>query len=502
MAAQAAANLEVKRELARRNLIRFVEHFNSRYKSGWVHYEICRALEQFSQDVVDEKNPRLILTVPPRHGKSEIASRRFAAWHLGHNPHHEFIQCSYSGALAFSFSRATRQVMRDPEYEHLFPNARLSPDTQSVENWLTTEGGGFLAAGVGGPITGRGAHCLVIDDPVKNQEEADSETSRETVWEWYQTTAYTRLAPGGGVLVIQTRWHFDDLSGRLIDEQKRGGDVFKVINFPALAVEDEPFRNAGDALHPERYDVSALKRIQRTLGPRPWSALYQQEPMSEDGAYFSKETIRMYRDDERPSLDELNLYAAFDPAIGLKEMNDFTAGFLGGIDENGVLWIIDRVKKRMDAHDIAHQLCDWHEQYQPSAMGVEDGMILQTLGPLIDQVCRERGIVGFGADLIEPLKVRKQDKVARARTLQGFIRQGLVRFPQNAPWMTGTLNEMLQFPFGKHDDQVDALAWLALMVEDMVKFKVLAPKKTKKKSWKDRLDQYVSGGNSKHWMKA
>ena len=257
------------RILTRKRLLPFVERFNPDYQAGWVHKDICQRLEQFSRDVAEKKSPRLMLFMPPRHGKSTLASVAFPAWHLGRHPDHEFISCSYSGSLAMGFSRKVRQLLREPTYKTAF-QTRLDPDSQSAEAWLTTGGGGYVAAGVGGGITGKGAHVLVIDDPVKNREDAESQNNREANWDWYTSTAYTRLAPGGGVLVILTRWHDDDLAGRLLKAGSEGGDEWTVVKYPAIAEEDEDFRDQGDALHPERYDAKSLKQIRwtkRLVGP-------------------------------------------------------------------------------------------------------------------------------------------------------------------------------------------------------------------------------------------
>ena len=191
------------RFLTRKRLLPFVERFNPDYQAGWVHKDICKRLEEFSRDVGEKKSPRLMLFMPPRHGKSTLASVAFPAWHLGRHPQHEFISCSYSGSLAMGFSRKVRGLLREDGFKSAF-KTRLDPTSQSAEAWLTTAGGGYVAAGVGGGITGKGAHVLVIDDPVKNRDDAESSNARESAWDWYTSTAYTRLAPGGGVLVILT----------------------------------------------------------------------------------------------------------------------------------------------------------------------------------------------------------------------------------------------------------------------------------------------------------
>ena len=193
------------RILSRKRLLPFVEKFNPDYHAGWVHKDICKRLEKFSEQVENKESPRLMLFMPPRHGKSTLASIAFPAWHLGRHPNHEFISCSYSGSLAMNFSRKVRHLLREHVYKKIFENTKLDKDSQSVESWNTTTGGGYVAAGVGGGITGKGANILLIDDPVKNREDAESDNNRDAIWDWYTSTAYTRLSPGGDILVILTR---------------------------------------------------------------------------------------------------------------------------------------------------------------------------------------------------------------------------------------------------------------------------------------------------------
>lgn len=218
------------RELSRRRLLHFTQNTLENYEPGWVHHDICARLERFSKAVAEKKSPRLMLLVPPRHGKSELASIRLPAWHLGHHPNHEIINVGYNLDLPMIFSKKVRALLRDPYYQQLFPETVMDPDTQATEAWMTTRGGGFKAAGVGGGITGKGAHILIIDDPLKNMEEADSADRRELLDNWYQSTAYTRLAPGGGVLFIEcmvgdTPVRMADGTERRLDEIKAGDEI-------------------------------------------------------------------------------------------------------------------------------------------------------------------------------------------------------------------------------------------------------------------------------------
>lgn len=787
-AALARAQLEaLQREAARRSLLPFVQRFNPKYDAGWVHKDICRRLERFSRQVAEGKSPRLMLLMPPRHGKSELASRNFPAWHLGQHPDHEFIACSYNLSLAMGFSRKVKQIIDDPLYQTVF-DTRLDPNNQGTEEWaLQGHRGAYVAAGIGGPITGKGAHCLVIDDPVKNAEEADSPDMREKVWEWYLSTAYSRLAPGGGVLVIQcmtgdtpvlrpdgsetrldalrpgdsvatyedgrlsastvrahrsngrdsilrlttsdgrmvrangrhpfltvvegelkwirarslttahtivalksrgangaesaallkaatsrpsvedcaratttkrsgltgigrllrtlahalrprsstatelrststsecfetragdarsaeriletseppatgqascasttamtlvesarcsattatqpsdifavsalhsrrpnfsdftlvrvasvepageeevfdiqvertenfianglvthnTWWHDDDLAGRLqalmahaAPEDADFIDQFEVIKYPAIAEANEylniatdaieydvpvfdpathrPLRRKGEALHPARYDLAKLLRIKaQNKGGRWWSALYQQNPVPDDGGYFERSQFRP--SPAIPRKHESYVYIAFDFAISEKKVNDYTVGTVVLQDVDDMLHVVDQVRfKSGDAFHIVEAILNlatkWHNP--TLTLGFEDGQIYRSIESLLKKRMRERSFFP-SITVLKPIT----DKLARAKALQGRMQQGMVSFDVKAPWYESMKMEMLRFPAGVHDDQVDSLAWTVQLV--LGRQPPAKPKQPHLKSWKDRL----LGGDRSH----
>lgn len=496
LSAQIKAEQELaKRILSRKHLLPFVERFNPDYLAGWVHKDICQRLERFSEQVANQESPRLMLFMPPRHGKSTLASVAFPAWHLGRHPDHEFISCSYSGSLAMNFSRKVRQLLREPVYKNVFEKSRLDKDSQSVESWQTTRGGGYVAAGVGGGITGKGANILVIDDPVKNREDAESENNREATWDWYTSTAYTRLSPGGGILVILTRWHDDDLAGKLLRQAEDGADQWEVIKYPAIAEEDEKYRKVGESLHPERYNVDALEQIRKAIGPRDWSALYQQNPVSDEGDYFSRDMIRYYDFDEIDT-SHLNYYCAWDLAIGQRDRNDYSVGIVVGVDEYDTLYVVDVVRGKYDGFELVEQILDLYETWRPSIVGIERGHIEMALGPFLQKRTRERGL---NEAYFKDLKVGKRDKEARARAIQGRMQQGMVYFPKDAIWTGPMVAELLRFPNGTHDDQVDALAWIGLM---MTEFATFYERPEHIPSWRDKLRYLTKGVKHKSSMSA
>jgi hypothetical protein len=282
------------------------------YQAGWVHEDLCKLLDAFVEGCEKKLRPRLMVWVPPRHGKSHIISRAFPAFLLGKHPEWEVVNATYGQDLASDMGRFVRGVLNDAVYKSVFPGTHVDPASNAMDRVDTYQGvvrggrGGYKAVGVGGSLTGRGAHVLIIDDPVKNREEADSELSRENAWNWYSSTARTRLAPGGGIIILQTRWHEDDLSGRLIERAKsdKKADQWHVYKYPAIATHDEfgldgkLRRKAGDALHPERFPLAELEQLKATIAPRDWAALYQQNPTPEDGAYFDREWFKLWGDNE------------------------------------------------------------------------------------------------------------------------------------------------------------------------------------------------------------
>lgn len=497
------------RTLARRRLLPFIQRFRPKYMAGWVHEDICRRLERFLKQVEDGLEPRLMLNVPVRHGKSEIGSRHFAPWVMGKHPDWEIIAASGSQSLALSFSRYVRDLVRDPSYQALFPDMKLDTSSQSVENWNTMSGGGYLAAGVGTMITGRGCHILLLDDVVKDAEAADSQVIRDATWEWYMSTALTRLAPGGGVLGIMTTWNEDDWAGRVKQVMATGdGDKFEIISYPAInetgdeyILEDDAIvqippgapvpkgarltRPHNTALHPSRYTLESLRKRKANyyaLGQqRWWEALYQQNPTPEGGVFFTKDMFVEYT--SNPSRTSRSVYQAWDFAITDKQKSDWTVGVTGYLDENDTLYILDVWRfKTDDGIELGTAIVQYAQLWDAACVAVEDGQIWKSIKANFDKACETKHFYP-SYEVIVPLT----DKRVRAQPLRGRMQQGKVQFPLRAPWYQEYKAELLRFEGGgRHDDQVDATAHLVRLVSTQA---APRPQTTERlpKSWKEKI---------------
>lgn len=448
---------EIQRRSSKTRLSDFILFTTPNYLMGWVHQEICDTLDQFIRDVEEKKSPRLIICMPPRSGKSQIVSRSFPAYALGRNPDMTVIATSYSAELSSRFNRDVQRIIDDEPYREVFPETCLNSrnvKTDSRGSYIRTSDlfeivgfdGSYRSAGVGGGLTGMGADILIIDDPLKDRAEANSATIRQKVWDWYTSTAYTRLSPGGGVIVMATRWHTDDLIGHLIRNMNNGeGDTFNVITYAAIAEHDEPHRKQGEALHPERYDLTQLDAIRQAVGPMDWSALYQQHPVPEGGAIFKLDQFKRW--------NSTNLPPSFDQIIGSWDMtfkdsksSDFVVGQVWG--KKGVdCYLLDQVRgqwdftKTLEMFSVLNQ--KWNHVHR---WLIED----KANGSAIISVLKKQI---HGITPVTP----KESKTERAYAVTPLIECGNVYIPESATWMSGFEDEILNFPAGAHDDQVDTM---------------------------------------------
>ncbi|MDR0339622.1 MAG: phage terminase large subunit [Desulfovibrio sp.] len=448
----------LRAEKARRSFASFVTYTWPHYLMGGVHELICRELDAVLEAVAASASPRLMITMPPRHGKSELTSRRFPAYAFGRHPDSSIISTSYSADLSSRMNRDVQRIMDDYLYQEIFPAVTLSGRnirTVASGNYLRNSdifeivghGGSYRSSGVGGGITGMGGDIIIIDDPTKDRAEADSPTIRAKVWDWYTSTLYTRLAPGGGILLIQTRWHMDDLAGRLLEAERAGeGDIWRCVNFPAVADRDEQYRAAGEALHPERYPLERLLAVKRTIGSRDWEALYQQKPAPDGGAVFRKEWLRYWLPKDLPQRFD-KLLISWDMTFKDSEDSDYVVGQVWGRD-GARHFLLDQVRGRMGFTATLQAFCKLADKW-PQALEklVED----KANGPAVIDSLKNRV---SGVIPIEP----EGGKTARAHAVTPLFEAGNVYIPhpQACAWASDYESELLQFPASAHDDQVDA----------------------------------------------
>jgi len=397
-----------------------------------------------------------------------LATKKFPAWALGNDPTLPVIQVSYSQELADSFGLGTRDIIQSQNYQAVFPETKLRKDVKSKAKWMTTEDGTYTAVGVGGSITGRGAKLAIIDDPLKNRQEAESQRKRDQIWDWYTSTLYTRLEGYGAVIVILTRWHKDDLAGRLLEqmeEKKDAGkdyDDWEVINFPAVAQEEETFngdvvREPGDPLWPEKFDKPNLNNIKENIGAYDWSALYQQDPITSETQEFKQDYFRTY---EQEKLEDKNVKytTTVDPAISQKDQADNSVVLTIAKEVNGPNWY----RVREDAGQFTpSQLIDLifkHNHKYDSEVYIETIAFQKSLQYMVE----ERQTEDEQYFRVHELKARR-NKEERIRGLLPLYERGVIfHRPADSEYEL----EAMQFPHGKHDDRLDAMAMQLQAVEN------------------------------------
>lgn len=456
MQKQAAETL-AKRQAARKNYIDFLGALGPLVPAR--HH---RLLIDKLQRVADGHCKRLMVFMPPGSAKSFYANVRFAPWYLGRNPNHAIITTSYGQELASKWGRRSRNIVGSQRYRSIF-GFGLAQGTTAVDNWMTERGGEYIAAGVGGPITGNRADGGLIDDPVKGREEADSETMRAKIKEWYANDFWTRLKPGAWVILIQTRWHEDDLAGWLLEEAKIGGEQWEVVSLPMIAEENDALGRAiGEPLWPEWFTSAMVSEAKRDA--RRWSALYQQRPTPDEGAYFKREWIKWYAD--MPPLNTLKIYGASDFAV-TADANDYTVHGIFGVDPNDDIYILDWWRMQATSDVWVETQLNMASQWEPLAWAEESGQIEKGVGPFIQKRQHEDKNYFWRRQFVS-----SRDKPTRARAIQARMAMGKVYFPRNRAWATDLVDELMRFPAGTHDDQVDTLSLLGRMLAMLSKGEV------------------------------
>lgn len=411
----------------------------------WFPYEHLLLLNRKLVDVAAGRIKRLMVSMPPRHGKSELVSRYFPAWFLGTFPDKRIILASYEADFAASWGRKARDLLEE-HGPYLF-GVTVSKASSAASRWdIEGHEGGMTTAGVRGPITGKGANIAIIDDPVKNDQEAMSQTYRDAAWDWYRATFSTRIQEDGAIILVMTRWHEDDLAGRLLKAQKEGGDHWEVVNLPALAEDDDMLgRQPGEPLCPQLFTKETLEKTKVRLGSFWWNALYQQRPSPQEGGILKRHWWKFYR--KAPDkFDEI--IQSWDMTFKDTKTADFVVGQVWG-RKGADKYLLDQVRDRMDFPATVQAVRSLSAKW-PQARNklVED----KANGPAVIATLKNE-IPGLIA--VNP----EGGKVVRAQAASPDIEAGNVYLPDPsvAPWVHDFIEECAAFPNGANDDQVDAM---------------------------------------------
>lgn len=420
------------------------------YPSSYAHYcsgekfKIYRHIEYIEDKIYNallNGGGRFIITLPPRHGKSEFLSKWIPAWYLDTFDDRNVILTSYGDDLATGFGRWVRNHF---EYnEHALSS--LSSDSAAANRFRIQDGGEMITAGIGGPITGRGGHLLMIDDPYKNWVDANSPNYRKTVRDWFDTTFYTRQEPGATIILIQTRWHHEDLAGYLMSEHSEN---WELINLPALAEDNDPLgRIYGEALCRERYDENALNAIKSGMADQHWQSLYQQRPTKQGGEIIKREWWQYY--DMAPACSWKVQF--WDTAQKPGITNDYSICATWGKAANG-FYLLDLFRAKLEAPDLENAIQQQFNKWRPNEVQIED----KSSGSSMIQYCRRKTTIPVRA--YDP---GQKDKILRAIEATPLIRSGKCFLPRQASWLSDFIVEHEQFPNAAHDDQVDTTSQMA-----------------------------------------
>jgi predicted phage terminase large subunit-like protein len=398
---------------------------------------------------LEQGRARIIVNMPPRHGKSRLFAVETPLWVMVRRPGTESVVASYALDLALRHSREARARLQS-EFLRGATTAQLMPDHGQADYWALTNGSSFKAVGVGGSLTGHGADLLILDDLHKDAAESKSPALRQRVWDWLQTVAMTRLSPGASVILIGTRWHQDDVTGRLLGQECGHWDH---TNLPALAGENDPLdRSPGEALWPERFPVESLNEIRGTLSNYYWCALYEGHPVPDTGRHVNIERFRVVASSEVP--ERLRRVRFWDLAVTERTSSDFTVGAHCGCDAEGNLWILDITRGNWEWTRSREIICQ-RAQIDRCQVGIESVGTQKGLVQNLREV--------FPAEFLLSEHQPEKDKVTRALPWFSQVNSGH-GFLVDGPWNAAFLEECQGFPLGAHDDQIDAVSGAAFVL--------------------------------------
>ena len=461
--------IEAVKSLAREHLIDFGIYMGTEkgelYQPAWFHEEMADELMKVANGT--SEYDILMFFLPPGSGKSRLATQLFPAYMLGKDPSTQVIVTSYSGDLAEKFGSNTWDIVESKKYQSLFETF-LRKDSRSKDNWETTKGGSYNAVGLGGSITGKRANVFIIDDLIRGRAEANSKSYRDNAWDFFMSTAFTRganrLSQKKPVYIFcNTRWHTDDVPGRLLEMQKEGGEnvpKMKVISYPAVAEVDEKHRKSGEALWEKGYPLAELEKIKATITGYEWSALYQQNPITAENQEFKAETFQEIALDD--VLKEQNsVFMSIDTAISKKSSGDYTGITLNFVNKDNK-WRIMTWQRRFSPKELIEFIFQKWEQYKIKKIGIEKTIYKDAIQEFFNDEMRRRGKFPY----VVELQHNQTNKETRIRGLLPYYESKTVFHIKGH--CEGLENELLNFPMGKHDDVIDSLAYQIQLAEQLV----------------------------------
>jgi predicted phage terminase large subunit-like protein len=414
---------------------------------GFIHGRHHALMARKFEEIAEGKTKRLIINMPPRHTKSEFASFMLPAWFLGRFPGKKIIQCSNTAELAVGFGRKVRNLVDSEVYAKIFPNVALRSDSKAAGRWSTNANGEYFAIGVGGTVTGKGADLLIIDDPHSEQEAALASADPsvfDKVYEWYTSGPRQRLQPGGSIVVVMTRWSKRDLTGKILQAMTdRDGDEWEIIELPAILPSEKP-------LWPEFWSYDELSKLRIELPLSKWSAQYQQNPTSEEGALVKREWWMEWEAENPPYCQFV--IQSWDTAFTKNERSDYSACTTWGVfykDENENdphIILLDALKERMEFPELKARALEYYQEWQPDAFIIE---AKASGAPLIFELRR------MGIPVQEFTPTRGNDKISRLNSVTDLFASGKVWAPRKR-WAEEVIEEMAAFPNSDHDDLVDS----------------------------------------------
>lgn len=434
------------RAQAKESLTKFIEYLDLGIVPARHHRLLIEHLEAIEKGDID----RLMVLMPPGSAKSTYASVLFPPWFMGRNSEAGVLGASNTSDLAEHFSKRSRNLVASDAFRNIF-GFGISEDGQAASNWTTQAGGEFFAAGVGGAIAGRRADLGLIDDPIRNREEADSDRTREKQWNWYVHDFLPRLKPAARQILIQTRWHEDDLGGRILE---REANRWVIVKLPMVATASDPLdRQPGERLWPEWFTAEMVE--QAKLDHRAWNSLYQQDPAPEEGDFFQRDDFNVYLDLPQ----QLHFYGASDYAV-TEGGGDFTEQGIFALDYNSDLYVVDWYREQSKSDTWIERQCDLIVKYKPLIWFGEAGPIKRAIEPFLRKRMQERNAL-CRLEWLPSIA----DKVVRARAIQARCAMGKVYLPKTAPWKSDLMSQLMRFPAGKYDDGVDVLSLIGRGLE-------------------------------------